>query len=132
MAFDAEHLEKMMSGIKCFNSQHYWECHEELEHVWLEDRQDPHRYVYWALIQVAAAMVHYREGKLIGAQGMINKAREKFRKCRELHILSPLLEDRLQWSEFEALVNAVPEKAEDLRPFEPIWNFRFKHYVGME
>lgn len=120
-----------MSGIKCFNSQHYWECHEELEHVWLEDRQDPHRYVYWAVIQVAAAMVHYREGKLIGAQGMMNKAREKFRKCRELHILSPLLEDKLQWSELEALVNAVPEKAEDLTSFEPIWNFRFTHFLGI-
>lgn len=128
MAFDAEHLEKMKSGIKCFNDQHYWECHEELEHVWLEDRQDPHRYVYWAVIQVAASMVHYREGKLVGAAGMMNKAREKFRKCRELYILSPLLEEQLQWSELESLVNSIPEKPTDLAPFEPIWNFRFKRF----
>ncbi len=125
MAFDVEHLEKMRPGIDCFNRQEYWECHEELEHVWLEDRQDPHRYVYWAVIQVAASMVHYREQHLIGALGLINKAREKFKKCRELHVVSPLLEDKLQWKELEALVEAVPVKAADLTPFEPIWNFRF-------
>ncbi|MBY0516723.1 MAG: DUF309 domain-containing protein [Bacteriovoracaceae bacterium] len=126
MAFDAEHLQKMESGIRCFNQQQYWECHEELEHVWLEDRQDPHRYVYWAVIQVAASMIHYRDDKFIGAVGMMNKAREKFKKCRELHVLSPLLEEKLQWSKLEAMVMAIPEKPEDLKLFEVIWNFRFK------
>ncbi len=127
MAFDATHLEKMASGLKCFNDQQYWECHEELEHIWLEERQDPHRYIYWAVIQVAASMVHYREGKLIGTSNMINKAREKFKKCRELHVVSELLEQKLNWSQLESLVMAMPEKATELAPFEPIWQFRFPY-----
>jgi hypothetical protein len=128
MAFDAEHLEKMKSGIICFNQQQYWECHEELEHVWLEDRQDPHRYVYWAVIQVAAAMIHYRDGKLVGAVGMLNKAREKFKKCRELHVTSPLLSEKLQWEKLEAMVEAVPVSPADLKPFAPLFDFRFTNY----
>ncbi len=125
MAFDAEHLEKMKPGIKCFNEQLYWECHEELEHVWLEDRQDPHRYVYWAVIQVAAAMIHYRDDKMVGAVGMMNKAREKFVKCRELHVTSPFLEKVLDWNKLEAMVMAIPQKPADLKMFEPVWQFRF-------
>ena len=127
MAFDATHLEKMASGLECFNRQQYWECHEELEHIWLEERQDPHRYIYWAVIQVAAAMIHYRDDKLVGASGMINKAREKFKKCRELHVTSTFLDEKLQWNKLEAMVLAVPEKPLDLAPFEPLWHFRF-HY----
>lgn len=129
MSFDATHLEKALPGVKCFNDQHYWECHEELEHAWLEDRQDPARYIYWAIIQVAASMVHYREGRLVGTVGMMNKAREKFKKARELHVVTDIVEKQLDWSELEALVMSMPEKPETIDCFEPIWNFRFKKYL---
>lgn len=128
MAFGPDHLEKMRSGIECFNKQQYWECHEELEHVWLEDRDDPTRNVYWAVIQVAASMIHYREKNYEGAVGMINKAREKFRRVRDMHIISPLLLDKLQWEELEGLVAAVPAKPADLTPFAPLFDFRFRKY----
>ena len=35
--FTPEHFEKMKKGVQLFNEQKYWECHEELEHHWLED-----------------------------------------------------------------------------------------------
>ena len=60
-----------------FNEQKYWECHEELEHHWLEDSGDNARLIYWAVIQVAAAMYHYRDKNLIGVQGLLKKARDK-------------------------------------------------------
>mgnify|MGYP003387465606 CR=1 FL=1 len=128
MSFGPEHLAKMISGLVCFNDQHYWECHEELEHVWLEDRQDPTRNVYWAVIQVAASMIHYREKNIIGASGMLNKSREKFKRVRELHIISPFLMEKLDWEKLEALVAAVPEKPTDLSAFAPIFEFRFRNY----
>jgi len=128
MSFGLEHLEKMQAGLECFNKQQYWECHEELEHVWLEDRQDPTRNVYWAVIQVAASMIHYRDGKIIGATGMINKSREKFKRVRDLHVVTPLLLEKLQWEKFEALVDAIPVNPVDLTPFAPMYDFRFKNY----
>lgn len=119
----------MKKGVEDFNEQKYWECHESLEDVWMEDRNDPARNVYWAVIQVAAACLHYREKNLIGAQGMIFKAKEKFRRCREQNILTKLAFEFLDWEELEKLVMKVPESSSStLSDFSEIFEFRFKHY----
>jgi predicted metal-dependent hydrolase len=110
----------MREGIRLFNEQKYWECHEALEDVWMEDRNDPVRNVYWAVIQVAAACIHHREGNDVGKKGMIFKAKEKFRRCREQHLLSDLAFKYLDWDEFEAL--AMKED------FIGIYDFRFKNF----
>ena len=127
--FSEEHLKKMDEGIKLFNEQKYWECHEALEDVWMEDRQDPTRNVYWAVIQVAAACIHYRDENLIGAQGMMRKAKEKFRRCHELRILTELNYKFLDWEEFEKISFKIPDgDLSKLEDFLDIYNFRFKHY----
>ena len=126
--FSPEHLKKMKEGVELFNDQKYWECHESLEDVWIEDKQDAARNVYWAVIQVAAACIHYRESNLIGARGMINKAKEKFRRCRDQHILTDLAFKYLDWEELEGIVFAIPDKDPELKDFEAIFDFRFKHY----
>lgn len=126
--FGSEHLAKMQEGIELFNEQKYWECHESFEDLWMEDKNDPARNIYWAIIQVAAACIHYRDSKIIGAQGMINKAREKFRRCRDQHILTDLALKYLDWEELESLVMAIKEKEAILEDFEELFNFRFKNY----
>jgi hypothetical protein len=125
--FGPEHLKKIQPGIQAFNEQRYWECHEELEHVWLEDRGDTARLVYWAIIQVAASMVHYRDQKLIGCIGMMNKAKEKFKRCHEKKVLTPLVWDYLDWKELETMVFKIPENP-NLEDFSAIYEFRFKKY----
>ncbi len=131
--FTKEHLEKMAEGIELFNEQKYWECHEALEDLWMEDRQDPTRNIYWAVIQVAAACIHYRDQNLIGARGMIFKSKEKFKRCRDLHILSDLAFKYLDWDEFERLALAVPEGDQSsLEDFKELFDFRFKHYLKAE
>lgn len=126
--FDKHHLEKMRSGIELFNQQKYWECHEALEEVWLEDRQDPVRNVYWAVIQVAAACIHYRDHNLLGCQGMISKAKEKFRRCREMSVLSEVAFKNLDWNELEAIAMEIPEgNLSKLEDFKELYEFRFGH-----
>lgn len=122
--FDQEHLEKMREGIRLFNEQMYWECHEALEDAWMEDRNDPVRNVYWAVIQVAAALIHYRDHNLVGAKGMIYKAKEKFRRCRDQHLLSELAFKELRWNEFEKLALEIPDDCQ-LSDFDGLWAFRF-------
>lgn len=130
MSFGEEHLQKILPGIKLFNEQKYWECHEALEDVWAEDNHDPVRYVYWAVIQVAAACIHYRDKNLIGAQGMIAKAKEKFKRCHELHVLSPIVFDNLDWVELENIVMKIPDsKNSILNDFSDVFQFRFKNYL---
>jgi hypothetical protein len=126
--FTPEHLAKIQEGVELFNEQKYWECHESLEDLWMEDKNDSARYIYWAIIQVAAACIHYRDSIIIGAQGMINKAREKFRRTRELHVLTPIVLKYLDWAELEALVAKIKEKDAKLEDFEELYNFRFKNY----
>lgn len=125
--FGVEHLKKMQQGIIYFNEKKYWECHEELEEAWLEDRNDPARYVYWAIIQVAATLIHYRDQKSIGCHGMLKKAKEKFIYCREKNVLSELTEEFLQWNELESLIFAInPDDA--LEKFLDLYNFQFLKY----
>ena len=126
--FTIEHLNKMAEGTGLFNQQLYWECHESFEELWLEDRNDPARNVYWAIIQVAAACIHYRDDKLIGAQGMINKSREKFKRCRDLNIVNELMLKYLDWEELEELVLNIPSSNAELEDFAKIFEFRFKNY----
>jgi predicted metal-dependent hydrolase len=125
--FGPEHLEKIRPGIECFNQQKYWECHEELEHVWLEDRQDPARNVYWAIIQVAAALVHYREKNLEGAKGMLNKAKNKFERCEKQNIETDLLEEKLSWNRFKTMSLSVPDEPQ-LADFKELYDFRFEDF----
>jgi hypothetical protein len=129
--FSPEHLEKMQEGVELFNEQKYWECHESLEDVWMEDRGDLARNVYWAVIQVAAACIHYRDSKIVGAQGMIVKAKEKFLRCREKLILTPLAFDYLDWEELEELVMEIPAKDAKLEDFAKLYEFRFKNYKNI-
>ena len=109
----------MRLGIETFNQQKYWECHEELEHVWLEERTNPSRYVYWAVIQVAATMVHYRDRKLIGCQGMIEKTKDKFKKCQDLRVINEIVLQYLDWQDLENLIRKIPENA-PLESFEAL------------
>jgi hypothetical protein len=127
MQFDQSHLDNISAGITLFNIQKYWECHEELEHYWLEER-GPIRNIYWAIIQVAAAMIHYRESNLEGAIGLIQKAQKKFYICEELRLENIFLEQQLSWKKLKKLVYEVPEKPE-LEDFKKIYDFRFKDII---
>jgi uncharacterized protein len=130
--FTPEHLEKIEEGIRLFNEQKYWECHEALEELWLEDRTDNARDVYWAIIQVAASCIHYRDKNIAGARGMIAKSREKFRRLHERRTLTPLVFQYLDWQELEGLVAAIPEHEPELADFAALFDFRFKHYPGLK
>lgn len=122
--FDQTHLQTIAEGIRLFNAQKYWECHEELEHHWLED-PGPIRNVYWAVIQVAASMIHYRNDNIIGARGLLKKAKQKFDRCEQFNVESKLLDENLSWSVLKKMVREVPDDSE-LAAFSKLYEFRFK------
>lgn len=126
--FSPDHLHKMGKAIDLFNDQQYWETHEELEHHWLEDTQDNARNVYWAVIQVAAALVHYQNKNIIGARGLINKAREKLERCQSKNVETELLYQYLNWKELKDLVAKVPTDVDQIETFKDLFDFRFTDY----
>ena len=95
-----------------------------MEHHWLEE-PGPIRNVYWAVIQVAAAMIHYRDKNIVGARGLITKAKQKFDRCEQFKIESELLDKNLSWEELKKMVRTVPETPE-LLDFKNLFEFRFK------
>lgn len=122
--FEISNLELMSKGIELFNAQKYWECHEELEHHWLEEPGNI-RNIYWAVIQVAAAMIHFREGNLIGASGLITKAKQKIDRVEKMELENKLLNENLDWFVLKKLVRNVPDQPE-LSDFKLLFEFRFK------
>lgn len=122
--FNRTHLFHLAEGIRLFNAQKYWECHEELELHWLEEAGAV-RNIYWAIIQVAAALIHYRNNHLAGADGLIKKALQKFSKCEELKVESDILEEYLSWSVLKKIVRNIPLNPK-LNDYNELFNFKFK------
>ncbi len=122
--FTLEHLAKIKRGVNLFNKQMYWECHEDLEHHWLEDRGDNARYVYWAIIQVAACMIHVDRKNIAGATGMISKAKDKILFIEQKKIETDVLFKFVDWKKFKNLVQLVPEEA-PLESFMNLFEYRF-------
>jgi len=122
--FNSEHLRSIRPGIELFNQQKYWECHEELEELWLSDRGDNARFVYWAIIQVATCLIHYREENIIGANGMLKKALEKISKIENLQVETDLLYNYLNWKNFKYELKSIPE-APRLENFKNLFEYRF-------
>lgn len=122
MKFDEEHAQIIARGVWFFNKEFFWECHEELEHWWLED-MSPIRYVYWAVIQAAACLYHYDRKNLEGAVGLWEKCLAKIKKVEESHIESDLLEQNLSWTKFKLEIRKI--KGSSLSDFESLRCYKF-------
>ena len=63
-------------GIDLFNAQFFWEAHEQWEAIWhAEGRQGTVADFLKCLIKLAAAGVKHREGKPVGVQRHLTRAR---------------------------------------------------------
>ena len=122
--FGEEHLQRIAEGIKLYNAGLYWECHEELEHYWIDDIADNARNVYWAIIQVATALYHWRNSNLPGAQGMLRKAKEKLDRCETLKVETPMMQKFLSWDKFKKTVRAASNNS-SLEDFYALAQFKF-------
>ena len=62
--------------FECFNAGEYYEAHDVLEDLWLEQGRDaPDHAFHKALIQVAGAFVHARKGRPGPAAALLRLAR---------------------------------------------------------
>lgn len=63
----------------CFNRRLYFEAHEVLEPLWLEQRGQPGARFYKGLIQFAGAFVHLHQHRPDPAARLLRLARENLR-----------------------------------------------------
>jgi hypothetical protein len=123
--FSLDHLKAIREGITLFNDEKYWECHEYLEGLWLDDVGDKARLVYWAILQLAVCLYHYREENLIGAQGLLKKSKDKIRRCEKEKVETSLMYTFLDWDLLKKIVERVPGNP-TLRDFETLSKFKFR------
>ncbi|MDP7009954.1 MAG: DUF309 domain-containing protein [Verrucomicrobiota bacterium] len=50
----------LLGWLECFNTGEFYEAHDVLEDLWLEERETPNADFYKGLIQLAGAFVHLK------------------------------------------------------------------------
>ncbi len=76
---DAEQKrQKFRRGLDLFNQRQFFECHEVLEEIWLEETEEEKPF-YQGIIQVAAGFHHYLNGNLAGTSSLLRQGVEKLR-----------------------------------------------------
>ena len=68
-------------GIDLFNQREFYECHDTIEEVWLQESSDRQPFLQ-GLIQAAVAFHHYQHGKWGAARSMLQLALEKLSPCK--------------------------------------------------
>lgn len=76
---------RLTKGIAEFNQGLYFECHETLEEVWLEEHGED-RLFYQGLIQVAAGFFKWEQGVPVGAIKLWRAGVEKLDGYPGIHL----------------------------------------------
>ena len=88
MSADAR-IKEFLEGIEQFNKKEFFDCHETLEHLWMEDRS-PERELIQGIIQIAVGYYHYLRSNRVGALKLLTRGLERIRKydatCMHLNI----------------------------------------------
>lgn len=69
----------------CFNRQLFYEAHDVLEELWLQDRRGPDGNFYKGLIQLAGAFVHLQKSRRGPAQALFRLADANLRQYESPH-----------------------------------------------
>jgi mutator protein MutT len=107
---NTKYSHEYLEGIQLFNAGSYFECHEMLEKIW-HPAEGLDRTHYQGLIQAAIALEHYRKDNRVGAQGLFEKACEKWAQLPgeyrgvDLNLLKSRLETFLKT---EAPIESAP------------------------
>jgi predicted metal-dependent hydrolase len=107
MAMEAKDDPRFLKGIEEFNQQLFFECHETLEEIWLEDHgQD--RTFYQGIIQIAAGYFKWQQGVPAGALKLWRTGLEKIAAYGPVHL----------GVNVEALSEAVKRNLAELESFQ--------------
>lgn len=97
-----------------FNRGDWYECHETLEDLWIGS-EDEIRWFYQGMLQIAVALLHWRNGNyggavslLVGGAGYLQRVNEV---CQRIEVATLLAEaERFR----EELVRLGPERMAEL------------------
>ena len=105
---EAQDDPRFLKGIDEFNEQLFFECHETLEEIWLEEHGDDRKF-YQGLIQVAAGYFKLQQNVPVGALKLWRTGIEKLEPYGPVFL----------GIDVNALIEAVKKDLRDLEQTEP-------------
>jgi predicted metal-dependent hydrolase len=72
---------ELLRGIEEFNRQEFFEQHETLERIWIQE-PDPVRYLYQGILQVGVGFYHWKRGNWRGAEAKLGHGLAKLQPYR--------------------------------------------------
>jgi len=85
-SFRGQELDAHYLGyFDCFNRQLFYEAHDVLEDLWLQDKHGPNGAFYKGLIQLAGAFVHLQKDRLRPAAALFKLALANLDKYPRRH-----------------------------------------------
>lgn len=76
------------TSVELFNQQRYWECHEVLELIWREEKNQNEKDLLQGIILAASALVHAQKNELAVCFGMIPRALVKLDQWKQTNYFS--------------------------------------------
>jgi predicted metal-dependent hydrolase len=74
--------EQYLQFIQKFNEGEYYECHDLLEELWMEDKSNK---FLQGMLQLAVGLYHLECGNIKGARGMFGNARKYLSRYRPVY-----------------------------------------------
>ncbi|HEY3304748.1 MAG TPA: DUF309 domain-containing protein [Candidatus Binatia bacterium] len=108
---------RLIKGIDEFNNRLFFECHESLEEIWLEEHGED-RAFYQGLIQIAAGYLKWEQGVLIGAIKLWRTGLAKLEAYPAVHMGVDLAALTYTVKAHLALVEAAHARGEDVVELE--------------
>jgi mutator protein MutT len=78
-------FDEYQESLKLFNQRYYFECHEILEELWKYSKNQE-RIHYQALIQIAVALHHLKNGNYKGALSLYQKSVQRWHQLPEFYM----------------------------------------------
>jgi predicted metal-dependent hydrolase len=85
MSTESQDDPRLLKGIEEFNQGLFFECHETLEEIWLEDHGEDRKF-FQGLIQIAAGYFKLEQGVPAGALKLWGTGLEKIGPYRPMHL----------------------------------------------
>lgn len=82
---EAQQDPRLQKGIDEFNQQLFFECHETLEEIWLEEHGENRRF-YQGVIQIAAGYFKWQQNVPAGALKLWRMGLEKIEPYGPVHL----------------------------------------------
>lgn len=104
---EAQDDPRFLKGIDEFNQGLFFECHETLEEIWLEEHGEERRF-YQGIIQIAAGYFKLEQGVPVGAIKLWHTGLEKLEPYAPVYL----------GIDVESFVRAVKENLTELNAFQ--------------